>query len=332
MDMEGLTLMSPPAGFLGDDPMLLAGQDPESTSRAEKAYRQAYQPVSEIMSRSLTNWSMVACPTPAWAARVFPDDAPEEALRKLAEAVFAACRVNGNDPAAEWREHNAILARRSKWLTENNFESLHYRGPGTDLVVGLADGHAWRGGESHAKRGKEDFFFNANIPTEEVFTTPHRLKTSGYVRSTRPFSLDGAPVSGVEVKFEAGCIIDAHAARGETEFLRLIDTDEGARHLGEVALVPHSSPISQSGIQFHNTLFDENASSHLAIGVSYTKCFLDGPVPRTMATARGGNDSAVHVDWMIGSGELDVDGITRDGARVPVMRRGEWIPSIHRGY
>jgi aminopeptidase len=199
---------------------------------------------------------------------------------------------------------------------------LHFSGPGTELTVGLADGHEWMGGASAAKNGVT---CNPNIPTEEVFTTPHALRCDGFVRASKPLSHMGTLIDGIEVRFEGGRITEARASRGEAVLQRLIASDDGARRLGEVALVPHSSPISQSGLLFYNTLFDENAASHIALGQCYAKCFVDGAhlSPQQIA-AQGGNSSIIHVDWMIGSGQIDVDGLTADGNRTPVMRKGEW--------
>jgi aminopeptidase len=308
--------------IVGEDPMLLGAEDPGKVSRANRAMAVASKPVRERITRFETNWTIVAYPTPSWARRVFPDLAEEEAVERLAEAVFAASRIEGNDPSAAWERHNAELRRRCDWLNGHRFAALHYAGPGTDLTIGLADGHRWLGGEDRTQRGGT---CNPNIPTEEVFTTPHAARTEGTVASTKPLSYNGTLIEGIRVRFEGGRIVEAHADRGEEVLLEVLDTDEGARRLGEVALVPHSSPISQSGLLFLNTLFDENAASHVALGQCYSVCFEGGDrlSPEEVAQ-RGGNRSAIHIDWMIGSGEIDIDGVREDGSRVPVMRRGEW--------
>jgi len=306
----------------GDNPMMLAKEDPEKVARANRATSMAYRPALEKITGFDINWNIVSYPNPAWAKLVFPNDDEETAIHKLAEAIFAASRVNGDDPIGAWKEHNANLKARWTWLNEQRFAALHYTGPGTDLTIGLADEHRWKGGASEAKNG---ITCNPNIPTEEVFTTPHKDRVEGYVRSTKPLSHNGTLIEDIEVRFEAGRIVAARASKGEAVLNKVLDTDEGARRLGEVALVPHSSPISKSGILFYNTLFDENAACHIALGQCYADCFINGTrmSPEEIA-ARGGNQSLIHIDWMIGSGELDIDGIKPDGSKVPVLRKGEW--------
>lgn len=306
----------------GDNPMMLASQDPAKVARANKAMSMAYKPALEKISNFDINWNIVSYPNPAWAKQMFPDDPEAVAVEKLANAIFAASRVDVPDPVAAWAEHNANLAKRSSWLNGERFSALHFTGPGTDLTVGLAEGHEWHGGASTAKNG---ITCNPNIPTEEVFTTPHALRVEGHVRSTKPLSHQGTLIDNIEVRFEDGRIVEARATKGEEVLNKVLDTDEGARRLGEVALVPHSSPISASGVLFYNTLFDENASCHIALGQCYSKCFLDGAsLTQDQIKAQGGNSSLIHIDWMIGSGEVDIDGVRADGARVPVMRKGEW--------
>ncbi|MGL3608249.1 aminopeptidase [Rhizobium sp. G187] len=306
----------------GDNPMLLAEQDPIKVGRANKANSIAYKPALEHISNFDINWNICSYPNPSWAKLVFPDLPIEEAVRKLADAIFAASRVDRDDPIAAWAEHNAELRKRSTWLNGERFSALHFTGPGTDLTVGLADGHEWHGGASTAKNGVT---CNPNIPTEEVFTTPHALKVEGHVSSTKPLSHQGTLIDDIQVRFEGGRIVEAKASKGEAVLNKVLDTDEGARRLGEVALVPHSSPISASGVLFYNTLFDENASCHIALGQCYSKCFLDGAsLSQEQIKAQGGNSSLIHIDWMIGSDKVDIDGIRADGSKVPVMRKGEW--------
>ena len=306
----------------GDNPLLLSQEDPAKVGRANKATSMAYKPALEHISNFDINWNICSYPNPSWAKLVFPDMPIEEAVRKLADAIFAASRVDREDPIAAWAEHNAELKKRSIWLNGERFAALHFTGPGTDLTVGLADGHEWHGGASTAKNGVT---CNPNIPTEEVFTTPHALKVEGHVSSTKPLSHQGTLIDNIQVRFEGGRIVEAKASKGEAVLNKVLDTDEGARRLGEVALVPHSSPISASGVLFYNTLFDENASCHIALGQCYSKCFLDGAsLTPDQIKAQGGNSSLIHIDWMIGSGQVDIDGIRADGSKVPVMRKGEW--------
>lgn len=306
----------------GDNPMLLSSQDPSKVARANKANSMAYKPALEKIANFDINWNIISYPNPAWAVQVFPDVPEEVAVKKLADAIFAASRVDVADPVAAWAEHNGNLHKRSSWLNDERFAALHFTGPGTDLTVGLADGHEWHGGASAAKNG---ITCNPNIPTEEVFTTPHALKVDGHVSSTKPLSHQGTLIDNIQVRLEAGRIVEAKASKGEEVLNKVLDTDEGARRLGEVALVPHSSPISKSGILFYNTLFDENASCHIALGQCYSKCFVNGAeLTPDEIKAQGGNASLIHIDWMIGSDKVDIDGIRDDGSRTPVMRKGEW--------
>jgi aminopeptidase len=308
--------------IVGDNPMLLSGQDASKVARASKANSVAYQPALEKIVGFDVNWNIIAYPSVSWAKQVFPDDEEAVAVSRLADAIFAASRVDNDGPVAAWEKHNATLRGRTQWLNGQRFRALHYSGPGTDLTIGLADGHEWQGGEATAKNG---ITCNPNIPTEEVFTTPHALRVDGHVVSSKPLSYQGTLIDDIAVRFEAGRIVQATASRGEEVLNKVLDTDEGARRLGEVALVPHGSPISKSGLLFFNTLFDENAASHIALGQCYSKCFVDGAklTPEQIA-AQGGNKSLIHIDWMIGSDKTDIDGICADGRRVPVFRSGEW--------
>jgi len=310
----------------GDNPMMLAGQDPDKVTRAMRANSAAYRPALELITGFDINWNIVSYPTAAWAKLVFPDDSEDVAVAKLADAIFKASRVDQDDPIAAWKAHNANLKARWSWLNGKAFSSLHYKGPGTDLTVGLADGHRWKGGASEAKNG---ITCNPNIPTEEVFTTPHRLRVDGYVAGTKPLSHNGALIEDMQARFEGGRLVEFKASKNQDLFNKVLDTDEGGRHLGEVALVPHSSPISASGILFFNTLYDENASCHIAQGQCYADCFVDGKslTPAQIAE-RGGNSSNIHIDWMIGSDKIDIDGVHADGSTEPVMRGGEWANPV----
>jgi aminopeptidase len=307
----------------GGNPALLSNEDPAKVGRANRANSEAYRPALELITRHAINWTIVAGATPAWAESVFPDEDAESALNKLWDAIFAITRVLGDDPVAAWKAHDAELHKRKDMLNEKRYAALRYRGPGTDFELGLADDHLWMGGGTTAGNG---LYCIPNMPTEEVFTTPHKDRAQGTVTATKPLSHQGTMIEGIQVRFEKGRIVEAHATRGQEVLERLIDTDEGARRLGEVALVPHSSPIAASGLLFLNTLFDENAASHVALGQAYSSCLRDGDqlTPEQLA-AKGANDSLIHVDWMIGSGKLDIDGVTASNVAEPLMRQGEWV-------
>ncbi|MCA3555433.1 aminopeptidase [Aestuariivirga sp.] len=306
----------------GENPALLAGQDPDKLSRANKARSMAYRPALELITGFAINWCVIAAATPAWARSVFPGIPGAEAMDRLWRAIFTCTKADLPDPVAAWERHNDDLRRRTEFLNRRRYRALKYAGPGTDLMLGLAEEHNWKGGGGKALNG---VFCNANIPTEEVFTAPHKDMVEGVVRSSKPLSYQGSLIDGIRVRFERGKIVEMTAEKGQDAFRSLIDTDEGAARLGEVALVPHSSPISRSGLIFNNTLFDENAASHIAVGQSYTENIRDGSTrSREELAALGANSSLVHVDWMIGSGDLDVDGILADGTSEPLMRKGEW--------
>jgi aminopeptidase len=309
----------------GGNPALLASEDPAKVSRASIALSKANKPAMELITKHVINWSIVAASTPDWATLVFPDETPQVAQAKLWDAIFLASRVTGTDPVEAWKEHNRQLKERVDYLNDKRFHALHFTSVdgSTDLVVGLADNHLWGGGGGPSGNGVT---CNPNIPTEECFTTPHKDRVDGIVRATKPLSHQGTLIENITCRFEAGRIVEATASSGENVLKRLIDTDAGARRLGEVALVPNSSPISRSGILFWSTLFDENAASHIALGQSYATCLIDGETLETDdLSALGANSSLIHVDWMIGSGDIDVDGIHASGDREPLMRRGEWI-------
>ncbi len=306
----------------GDDPMLLSDMDPEKVSRSNKANAIAYKPARERITEFKINWNIISWPGKSWAKRVFPNMDQSEAVNKLGDAIFHASRVTSDDPVAEWDIHNKKLREKTNWLNEMNFSSIHYSGPGTSLEVGLADDHEWMGGASEAQNG---IICNPNIPSEEVFTTPHALKVNGKVCSTKPLSYQGSLIEDIAVEFKDGKIIKAKASKGENVLLKVLDSDEGSRRLGEVALVPNSSPISQLGITFYNTLFDENAASHIALGQCYSKCFKGKKnLTKDEIQARGGNSSIIHIDWMIGSGNVDVSGKDKNGNIIPVFKQGEW--------
>jgi aminopeptidase len=311
---EGAAMLA----ITGTDPNLLAGADPARKARAQKAHAIAGQAMRGLIGGFKINWSIVPFANPAWAAAMFPDLPEPEAVSRLWAAIFHATRIDNPDPVANWQSHIATLHARAAHLNALRCAALHFRGPGTDLRVGLIDNHIWHGGAAYTANGITCL---PNIPTEEVFTMPHRARVDGTVRATKPLSNNGTLMDGIEVRFEAGRIVDARATTGEDAFRALIATDDGAAHLGEVALVPDASPISQSGLLFLNTLFDENAASHIAIGRALGINIPGGDIEQT----EGANDSLIHVDWMIGSNQIDVDGILADGTVHPLMRAGAFM-------
>ncbi|WP_199699693.1 aminopeptidase [Deinococcus sp. RM] len=305
------------------NPNLLGGVNPERVAthqRTVAAYRRPY--TAQVMTNRL-NWNLISAPVSGWAELMFPDASAEQAVEQQWDAIFAATRADQPDAVALWEAHLGDLKRRRELLTGKQYAALHFRGGGTDLMVGLADDHVWGGGAADTPGG---ITFTANIPTEEVWTAPHRERVDGTVVSTKPLSYNGTLIDGIRIEFKDGRITGASAEKGESALLKMIDTDEGSHRLGEVALVPHSSPISRSGLFFFNTLYDENAASHIAIGSAY-RFNVKGGVDMSLEdfNAKGGNDSLTHVDWMIGSDQIDVDGITQDGQREAVMRAGEFV-------
>lgn len=305
-----------------EDPDLLKDADQDLVAVAIKTAQKHHKPFSDLLVRNQFNWSLVSIPIPSWAAKVFPDLPPEQALQELWQVIIKVCRVDQEDPVAAWQEHVAELAARSASLNAMRLDALHLQGPGTDLTLGLPEAYIFMSGASTSAGG---ITYVANMPTEEVFSLPHRERADGVVAATMPLSYAGTLIEDFSLRFEGGQVVGFQAAKGEAALGKLLEIDEGARRLGEIALVPHSSPVSQSGILFYNTLFDENAASHIALGRAYRDCLQGGENMDDEAfNAAGGNDSLAHVDFMIGSDQLDIDGVHKDGSRVPVMRAGEW--------
>jgi len=305
-----------------NDPDQLKNEDPQLVSTVQQATSRAVRPFRERISRNATNWSIVAASVPSWARKVFPDLEAAEAVEQLWDAIARLCRLDRPDPVAAWRAHLDLLAARRDRLNERRYTALIYRGPGTSLTIGLPDLHVWVSGQSTAANG---IVFAPNVPTEEVFTMPHKDRVNGVVSSTKPLSYAGTLIENFRVEFVDGRAVSVSADKGQEMLRELVGADEGAARLGEIALVPHGSPISQSGLLFYNTLFDENAASHVALGSAY-KFTMNGGEEMTDAAfeAAGGNRSVAHVDFMIGSGALDIDGVRRDGTTEPLMRNGEW--------
>ncbi len=312
-------------GVTGANPALLAQQDPAKVSRANVAASKASKPAMELITRHEINWTIVAAATPAWAKLVFPDDPEPAALSKLWDAIFFASRITSDDPVAQWKQHGENLKRRVDFLNGRRYHSLRFYTPdgATDLTVGLADQHLWAGGGTTAGNG---VYCQPNIPTEECFTTPHKDRVNGFVTASKPLSHQGTLIENIRCEFKDGKIVKATATAGEEAINKLISTDEGARKLGEVALVPHNSPIAQGGILFWNTLFDENAASHIALGQAYSTCLIGGEKMSNEELAKlGANESLIHVDWMIGGPTMNVDGLAEDGTAEPLMRAGDWV-------
>jgi aminopeptidase len=309
----------------GTNPALLGGQDPAKVARANVAASKASKPAMELITRHEINWTIVAAATPEWAKLVFPGEPVDQAVTKLWEAIFHASRITGDDPVQDWLDHGARLKQRVDMLNAKRFSALHFKSKdgSTDLKVGLADQHLWAGGGTTAGNG---VYCQPNIPTEECFTTPHKDRVDGVVRATKPLSHQGTLIENIRCRFEGGRIVEATATAGEDVLNRLISTDDGARRLGEVALVPASSPIAASKILYWSTLFDENAASHIALGQAYSTCLIGGEkMDDDSLSALGANSSLIHVDWMIGSEQMDVDGIAAEGKSEPLMRSGEWV-------
>jgi aminopeptidase len=305
-----------------ENPDLLKDQDRSLVSLTYNTASKHSQGYLQYIQRNAMNWCVVSVPIPSWAGKVFPDAATGKCEEKLWDAIFEVTRLKMDDPIAAWKDHVEQLEKRSVYLNNKQYHELHYQGPGTDLRLGLPEGHIWVSGRNQAQNG---ISFIANLPTEEIFTLPHRERAEGVVSSTRPLPHGGNLIEDFSLTFENGRVVKATAARGEELLQKMIETDEGAARLGEIALLPNSSPISQSGILFYNTLFDENAASHLALGNAYQFTLRGGANMDTGAfMAAGGNHSLIHEDFMIGSGRLSIDGISQDGTVEPVMRDGEW--------
>ena len=304
------------------DPELFKDVDQEKLARLIKKGKAESEAVSARIGASEISWLVVSAPTNAWAAKVFPDAGPDEQKAKLWDAIFKATRSDLADPVQAWKEHLEVLENRRDYLSKKQYKALKYKSPESDLTVGLVDNHILLGGYQANKDGT---LYVANLPTEEVFTMPHKDRVDGIIKSTLPLSYAGQLIDGFSLEFKGGKVIKASAKKGEDALHKLLETDAGSSRLGEVALVPYSSPIRESGILFYNTLFDENASSHFALGRAYSFTVENGTgmTPEELAKI-GYNSSLSHVDFMVGSNEMNVDGITTDGKQEAIMRNGEW--------
>ena len=310
----------------GRNPDLLKHQDPELISIVGRTLAKHRKPISRHQGKNTVQWLVVCPPTPDWAAHVFPSDTPQDAEQRLWQAVFKACRLDQPDPINSWQQHFIELAKRKDFLNAKQYTALHFNAPGTDLKVGLPHGHKWEGASGKTFAGIP---FAANIPTEEVFTIPHKDKINGTVRATKPLSYRGSLIENFNFTFTKGKVTDFAAEKGQDALRNILQTDPQARSLGEVALVPHQSAISRLDLLFLNTLYDENASNHLALGSAYRESLSGGEaMTDEQFAAAGGNDSLVHVDFMFGSAEMDVDGVTSNGSLEPLMRAGEWSQEV----
>ncbi|MFD1735091.1 aminopeptidase [Bacillus salitolerans] len=304
------------------NPDLLKGVSAERVAMTRKAQAEAMGSFRSMTRSNQISWCVVSVPTPEWAAKVFPHLSEEKQVPALWESIFACTRATLDDPIKAWEEHSKQLLNKVEFLNSKKYKKLHYRGPGTDLFIELPEKHIWVGGGGTNAKGVP---FIPNMPTEEVFTTPLMEGVNGTVSSTKPLILAGNVVDEFSLTFEKGRIIDFQAKEGYDALKQLIETDEGSHFLGEIALVPHHSPISNTNVLFYNTLFDENASNHLAIGNAYPICIEGGTnMNAEELKQNGSNSSLVHVDFMIGSAEMDIDAETADGVIEPLFRNGNW--------
>ena len=304
------------------DPDLLADQEPDLVALFNATNSRHMAPFAHLLSRGAMNWCVITAPVAGWSEKLFPGLSAADARARFWDALFEICRINEPDPVAAWQAHIEHLMGRAEHLTRMQYSAVSLRAPGTDLTIGLPQHHKWTGAHMRTQGGID---FCANIPTEEVFTTTHAARTEGVVSMTKPLSYGGAVMEGLRMTFSGGRLTKMTADTGEEFFRQVLDIDEGARHLGEIALVPHSSPISQAGRLFYSTLIDENAVSHIAVGRGFPFAVQGGAeMSAEEFASAGGNNSLVHIDVMVGSSEMDVDGVTESGTTEPIMRAGEW--------
>jgi len=315
------------AGFISiaaSDPDLYSDIDPKRLTEASQTAGKALMDYRARLMSNKNTWCVVSVPTTAWARKVFPDCSSEEAVEKLWAAILSAARISETEnPISAWHAHIERLQQRTAFLNAQAFTEFHYHnGRGTDLRVALPEGHIWMGGAEHSAAGT---LFAANIPTEEVYTMPMRTGVNGTVFASKPLHYNGNLIHGFSLTFRDGKVVGYDAEQGREHLKELLETDEGASYLGEVALVPHDSPISQSGILFYNTLFDENASCHLALGKAYPTCIENGEnMTEDELRQHGVNHSLVHEDFMIGTADLTVIGRKRSGETVTIMEHGNF--------
>jgi len=308
------------------DPLLFKDQDQELLKIIIQSILKHNKPIGDLIKKNTTNWTGIKVPAVGWAKKVFPNVPKDERIAKFWDIIFDICRIKQKDPISAWENHIKELKARSNYLTKKQFSSLKMEGSGTDLTIGLPKGHIWLSAGFKSQNGIN---FVANIPTEEVFTIPHRDKTEGVVTMTKPLVYRGNLIEDIKLTFSKGKIVELNAGKGKKFLENITKTDEGASRLGEVALVPHSSPISQTGLLFYNIGIDENAANHIALGKGFNFNLKNGEdMSDEEFSAVGGNNSLVHIDCMVGSGEVHVDGIKEDGAAEPIMRNGEWAFNV----
>jgi len=306
------------------DPDNLAGVDPNRLRRISKVASQATRPHSALTMSGALRWSIVATPSPKWAKKVFPGLPEADAIERLWSYILKAARADGANPVADWEAHDTNFTKRVNYLNEQQFASLRFTtGIGSNFTVGLVENHVWAGGSDLAKDGVRFF---PNLPTEEIFTMPHREKAEGRVVASMPLSYQGNLIEGFEMTFKDGKVVSYKADKNQDILKNMIEMDEGAARLGEVALVANSSPIGQMNTLFYNTLFDENASAHLALGRAYPNNMAGGEnLPTEELVAKGGNDSLVHIDFMFGTADMRIVGIKKDGTEVVFFDKGEFV-------
>lgn len=308
------------------DPDLLQGVDGSRIANANKAAGLALTEFRKILMNDEVQWCVISIPTLAWAQKIFPEQSGEDAMQSLWEEIIKMVRVDLDDPLSAWDDHNAILKHAYEYLNEKQYDKLVLTAPGTNLEIGLPVNHIWQGGAAVSEKG---IVFNPNMPTEEVFTMPHKYRVDGTVTSTKPLNYGGNLIDEFTLTFKDGQVVDYTAKQGGETLEHLLETDDGARRIGEIALVPNESPVSQSGLIFYNTLFDENASVHIALGKAYPTNIEGGAqMDEDALDKHGVNDSMVHVDFMVGSAEMNIDGVTKEGQTEQIFVNGTWAIDI----
>ncbi|MFX1317262.1 MAG: aminopeptidase [Promethearchaeota archaeon] len=309
--------------ILASDPQFFSDQDPELLTNIIRTRRKQYKTVSDLLNqKKMINSSIITPPTDGWAKKVFPDLPLGKRTARLWDKIFDICHIKQKDPISAWNDHIKQLDARCEYLNKKQYQTLKLNAPGTDLKVGLPKGHIWNTASMTSQTG---ISYIPNLPTEEIFTLPHKDKTEGTVKMTKPRNYEGYLIKDIEMTFSKGKVIELKAVNGKDLLEKIVKSDEGASRLGEIALIPHTTPVSQSGLIFYNGLIDENASNHIALGFAYRSCLKNGiEMSDEEFMVAGGNTSLIHIDFMIGSGGMDVDGILENGTSEPIMRKGEW--------